>query len=81
MDKDEFTKTEIGAGLLTMAECVTAAVSLAVSTNKAQMPSEMLALRASIPSRLVAKGVAPQRAKLLAKSIRVDAPWVAGNAN
>ena len=65
------TPTEFRAVYAVVEKVVNEALLMSLSTPKAQRAVELLALHASIPDRLIAEGVAPDRAVRLAPSTRV----------
>ena len=48
------------------------ALTMALSTRPGQRMGELVALHATIPDRLIERGVSPSRAAVLAKGIRIS---------
>lgn len=65
------TPTEIKAVYKVIESAVKDALIMSLKTPAAQRALEMIALHASIPDRLMAEGVEPERAVCLARGIRV----------
>ncbi|HXX66056.1 MAG TPA: hypothetical protein VEK07_02685 [Polyangiaceae bacterium] len=66
------TPVEIQAVYKVIEAVTRAALEMALNTARDFRTAEMVALHATIPARLIAEGVDPVRAAVLARGIRVE---------
>jgi hypothetical protein len=74
------TLVEAKAFCAVMAKATHEALTISLTIPKADRPTEMLALHTRFPDMLVAEGVEPVRALILAQGIKVTV-WVAEDDN
>jgi hypothetical protein len=75
------TTSEQKAVCKVMVSVTNEALLMALSTPKAERPGKLLALHATIPNRLIAEGIAAERAVELAPLIKVTKVEVSDDLN